>query len=256
MPVETKPRAMPRKAMLLAAGRGERLRPLTDDVPKCMVSIAGRPMLEHNIERLKSFGVTDLVINLHYMPEAVTARFGDGADFGVRIAYSFEQELLGTAGAVRRAASFFDEPFFVWYGDNLSFCRLDNLWALHCAKGGVATIALSYREDPTQSGIVGLDENDRVTRFLEKPRADQVFSNWVSAGIFALEPKAIEAILAETPSDFGRDVFPALLEDNAAIYGYRLSEAEGLWWIDTAADLERVQREAPAGQFVEQKFSR
>lgn len=243
-------RAMPRKAMLLAAGRGTRLRPLTETVSKCMAAVAGRPVLEHTIERLKNFGVTDLVINLHYLPEAVTDYFGDGSRFGVRITYSFEQELLGTAGAVKRVASFFDGPFFVWYGDNLSTCRLDHLWQSHAARGGVATIALHHREDPTQSGIVGLDESDRVTRFLEKPRADEVFSHWVSAGIFALEQSALEAIPSRAPMDFGRDVFPALLESGAAIYGYRMSEDERLWWIDTAADFERVQTAIRAGDLL------
>jgi NDP-sugar pyrophosphorylase family protein len=235
-------RAMPSKAMLLAAGQGTRLRPLTEKISKCMMPIAGRPVLEHNIEWLKKFGITDIVINLHYMPEAVMNHFGDGSRFGVRITYSLERELLGTAGAVKNVASFFDGPFFVWYGDNLSTCRLDRLRESHRARGGVATIALHYREDPTQSGIVGLDDNDRVVRFLEKPRADQIFSHWVSAGIILLERNVLDRIPPEAHKDFGRDVFPALLAEGAAVYGYRMKEDEELWWIDTAADLERVQR--------------
>ena len=235
------PPAMPAKAMLLAAGRGTRLRPLTDAVSKCMVKIAGRPILEHNVERLKSHGVRDLVINLHYQPDGITAHFGDGSRFGVRITYSFEPELLGTAGAVREVAARFDAPFFVWYGDNLSDCRLDRLWQSHRARGGVATIALHHRDDPTQSGIVGLDAGDRITRFLEKPRAEEVFSHWVSAGIFVLEPRALDAIAADGPADFGRDVFPALLERGEAIYGYRMAEDEHLWWVDTPDDYASVQ---------------
>jgi len=229
------------KAMLLAAGRGTRLRPMTETISKCMVEIAGKPILEHNVERLRGFGVTDIVINLHYLPEAVMNHFGDGSRFGVRILYSHEPELLGTAGAVKKVAAFFDAPFFVWYGDNLSTCRLDRLREFHEAKGGIATLALHYREDPTQSGIVGLDEDDRVTRFLEKPCAEQVFSHWVSAGILALEPRALEAIAADEAVDFGRDVFPLLLEKGEAIYGYRMGEDERLWWIDTFADYQRVQ---------------
>lgn len=251
------PRVMPTKAMLLAAGQGTRLRPLTENISKCMVPIAGKPMLEHNIEWLKKFGVTDIIINLHYKPEAITNHFGDGGGFGVRITYSFERELLGTAGAVKNVAPFFDTPFFVWYGDNLSTCRLDHLWESHRARGGVATIALHYREDPTQSGIVGLDEAGRIVRFLEKPRADQVFSHWVSAGILVLEPIALDAIPTGTPADFGRDVFPALLESGAPVYGYRMSEEESLWWIDTAADLERVRQAVSAGhpRSMQKEFS-
>jgi mannose-1-phosphate guanylyltransferase len=235
------PRRMPTKAILLAAGKGTRLRPLTDALSKCMVEIAGKPILEHNIERLKGYGITDIVINLHYQPESITAHFGDGSRFGVRLTYSFEPELLGTAGAVRKVAALFDAPFFVWYGDNLSDCRLDRLWQLHVARQGVATIALHQRDDPTQSGIVGFDVNDRIVRFLEKPRADQIFSHWVSAGILALEPRVLDAIAANGPSDFGREVFPALLEHGEALYGYRMAEDEHLWWIDAPADYESVQ---------------
>ena len=234
-------RERPRKAMLLAAGKGTRLRPLTETVSKCMVKVAGRPVLERNIEWLKRFGVTDLAVNLHYLPEAVTDHFGDGGRFGVRITYSYEPELLGTAGAVKRMGPFFDAPFFVWYADNLSTCRLDHLWQAHESRGSVATIALHYREDPTHSGIVGLDDDDRVIRFLEKPRADEVFSHWVSAGLLVLEPSVIDRMPEGVAADFGRDIFPALLSEGARLGGYRMSEDEGLWWIDTAADLERAR---------------
>ena len=114
--------------MLLAAGLGTRLRPMTETVPKCMISIAGKPLLEHNIGVLRDYGVTDLVINLHHLPQLVIDHFGDGERFGIRIKYSLEPELLGTAGGVKKVEPFFDGPFFVWYGDNLSTCRLDRLW--------------------------------------------------------------------------------------------------------------------------------
>jgi NDP-sugar pyrophosphorylase family protein len=185
--------------------------------------------------------VTDLVINLHYLPQTVMNHFGDGSGLGIRINYSVEPELLGTAGAVKKVERFFDGPFFVWYGDNLSTCRLDRLWQVHQSRGGVATIALHHREDPTRSGIVGLDENDRIIRFLEKPCADQVFSHWVNAGILVLEREVLDAIPAGVVADFGRDIFPALLERDSAIFGYRMAEDESLWWMDTLVDYERVQ---------------
>jgi NDP-sugar pyrophosphorylase family protein len=239
--MKPQPQAMPTKAMLLAAGKGTRLHPLTETVPKCMVPIGGKPLLEHNVEWLKRYGVTDLVINLHHLPEALTAHFGDGSKWGVRITYSPETELLGTAGSVKRLADFFEDSFLVWYGDNLSTCRLDKLWRQHCEKNGLATIALFEREDATGSGIVGLEDDDRITRFLEKPRADQLFSTWVNAGVMALEPQVLEWIPAQGMSDFGRDVFPALLARQLPLYGYRMSPDEGLWWIDTPDDLERAQ---------------
>jgi NDP-sugar pyrophosphorylase family protein len=238
---DTIPNTIPRKAMLLAAGKGTRLQPVTQTVSKCMIKIGQKPMLEHNIEWLRQQGVTDLMINLHYLPETIKDHFGDGRRWGININYSFEPELLGSAGAVRKVSEFFNGPFFVWYGDNLSNCRLDRLWQLHLSRGGIATIALHQRDDPTQSGIVALDEDDRITRFLEKPLQNEIFSHWVSAGIFVLEPQALDMIPANVASDFGRDIFPALLKDGVPLYGYRMAEDEGLWWIDTAVDLENVR---------------
>jgi NDP-sugar pyrophosphorylase family protein len=234
---------LPAQAMVLAAGQGMRLRPLTESLPKCMVRLGGKPLLEYGISWLRKHDVTNLAINLHHLPEAVTEYFGDGRRWGVHITYSLEQEPLGTAGGVKHMASFFQGPFFVWYGDNLSTCRLDRLWAHHRACGAAVTVALHYREDPIHGGIVGLDAQDRITRFLEKPAPNEVFSRWVNAGIYVLEPGVLDAIPAGRPVDFGRDVFPAMLAAGRALYGYRMSGPERLWWIDRSEDLQRVERE-------------
>jgi mannose-1-phosphate guanylyltransferase len=236
------------KAMILAAGEGVRLRPLTQRIPKCMVPCRGKPILEHTLEWLRQFGVTQVVVNLYHLPDVITDYFGDGSRWGMGITYSPEAELLGTAGAVRNVAWFFDGPFLVWYGDNLSRCNIDRLAAFHCSKGGAGTIALHHREDPTSSGIVGLDDQDRITRFLEKPKAEQVFSHWVSAGIFVLEPEVLQDIPSQGAPDFGRDVFPSLLARGTPLYGYRLSEAEGLGWIDTPEDLRRMEEATCTGE--------
>lgn len=232
---------MPRKAMLLAAGEGTRLRPLTDQMPKCMVPVGGKPVLEHNIEWLRSFGVTEFMVNLCYMPDAVQDYFGDGREWDVTINYSVEKELLGTAGGVKKVDHFFDGPFFVWYGDNLSNIDLQELFTFHKQKDGLATIALFYREDPTASGIVGLDRDKRINRFLEKPAADQVFSHWVSAGVFLLEQPVLNFIPKDSVSDFGHDVLPAMLADDVPMFGYEMKEEEQLWWIDTPSDLHQIQ---------------
>jgi NDP-sugar pyrophosphorylase family protein len=197
--------------------------------------------LEHNIEWLASYGVREIMINLHHLPETVLRHFGDGSKRGVKITYSLEEDPLGTAGGVKNVQWFFDGPFFLWYGDNLSTCKLDRLYQFHVSKGSVATIALHYREDPTASGIVGLDGDGRIVRFLEKPRPDQVFSHWVSAGIFVLEPEVLGEIPEKQAVDFGRDVFPAMLAGDQPLYGYPMMAIEGLWWIDTREDLRRVQ---------------
>ncbi len=232
---------MPKKAMLLAAGEGTRLRPLTESVPKCMVPVGGKPVLERNIEWLRDFGITELMINLHYMPDAVKQYFGDGSRWGVNLHYSVEEALLGTAGGVKNVEPFFDGPFFLWYGDNLSTINLEKLWRRHRQQAGLATIALFYREDPTASGIVGFDDNKRITRFLEKPTAEQVFSHWVSAGIFLLEQQVLDAIPPAVASDFGRDVLPAMLADGLPMFAYQMEKDENLWWIDTPFDLQRIQ---------------
>ena len=233
----------PKQAMLLAAGEGTRLRPYTNYVPKCMVEIAGKPVLEHNIEWLRRFGVKDLIVNLHHMPDAVRDYFGNGSQWNVEITYSEEVSLLGTAGAVKNVEQFFRGPFFLWYGDNLSSIDLRRLYAFHELKGGAASVALFYRQDPTASGIVGLDDDARIRRFKEKPQWDEVFSNWVSAGIFVLEPAVLQAIPPHVVADFGHDIFPRMLANGDPLFGYEMAPTEGLWWIDTPADLERVQQE-------------
>jgi NDP-sugar pyrophosphorylase family protein len=232
---------LPVQAMVLAAGQGTRLRPLTDRMPKCMVRLGGKPLLEYGICWLRKHGITHLAINLHHLPEIVTGYFGDGGPWGVHITYSIEAEPLGTAGGVKRMESFFHGPFFVWYGDNLSTCRLDRLWAQHRSRGGAATIALHHREDPSHGGIVGLDGRDRISRFVEKPAGPEVFSHWVNAGIYVLEPTVLPEIPADKGVDFGRDVFPGMLAAGHAVFGYRMFEPEQLWWIDRPEDLRRVE---------------
>ena len=135
----------------------------------------------------------------------------------------------------------FHRTFFVLYGDNLTTCNLNRLVIFHRAKGGIATIALHHRDDPTASGIAELNEEDRIIQFLEKPMPHQVFSLWVNAGILVLEPAVLDAIPDGKNIDFGRDLFPSLLARGEGIYGYRMSQDEDLWWIDTPEDLERVK---------------
>jgi len=232
---------LPAQAMVLAAGLGTRLRPLIPHLPKCMVPLGDKPLLEYIIVWLRKFGVTDIVINLHQLPGVVRGYFGDGTRWGARIRYSLEETILGTAGGVKKVAGTFRGPFFVWYGDNLSTCRLDHLWRCHRVHRGTATLALYYRRDPTHSGIAALDRQCRITRFMEKPHRDQIFSRWVSAGIFVLERSALDAVPAGAAVDFGRHVFPNLLAQGAALHGYRMGRDEKLVWIDRPEDLRRAE---------------
>lgn len=234
------------KAMILAAGKGIRLRPLTERMPKPMVSIAGRPILEHTIRLLAKHGIREMVINLHHCPEVVTSYFGDGRAFDVLITYSYEPILLGTAGAVKKVETLFGGTFLVAYGDNLTTCDIGRLCAFHREKRGIGTVALFHRDDPTTSGIASLDESDRITRFLEKPESAQVFSHWVNSGFLVLEPEVLSYIPPDLPSDFGRDILPMLISADRPLYGYRMSEE--LWWIDTLEDYLRLQKLVEKGR--------
>lgn len=231
------------KAMVLAAGVGSRLRPYTDTLPKPMIPLAGRPILEHNVALLAGHGVRQIAMNLHHLPDVIRSHFGDGGRWGVSIVYSYEEEPLGTAGGVGRLRDFFDATFFLLYGDNLVKCRLDRMLALHREKSALATVAMFHREDVTQSGIIGVDGDGRITRFLEKPRPEEVFSHRVNAGVLVLEPAVFGYIPRGGTPDFGRDVLPAMLAAGEPLYGYEMSADEGLWWVDTPADLERVSGE-------------
>jgi NDP-sugar pyrophosphorylase family protein len=228
------------RALVLAAGYGERLGPLTAECPKPMIDIGGRPILHYNLELLARAGIREIAINLHYRPDAIRDYFKDGLPHGVAITYVYEPELLGTAGALRNVADWLaGDDFFVIYGDNVSTIDLRKLIGVHREKDADLTIALYAREDRGSSGIAALDADDRITRFAEKPRADDIFSHWVNAGYLIAKPSVLDAIPARTPSDLGRDVFPQLLAGGARIYGYRMTEA--LWWIDSPADYEATK---------------
>jgi mannose-1-phosphate guanylyltransferase len=237
------------KAMILAAGRGTRLRPLTATCPKPMIPIAGRPLLEYTIRLLARHGFDELVVNLHHLPQAIQDHFGDGRAWDVKLTYSYEKELLGTAGAVRKMADFFDQRFLVYYGDHLSNADLTALLQFHERTGGPATLGLLWKEDPSASGIVELDSNHRVQRFIEKPGTDQVFDNYlVNAGIYVLEPEIMEWIPASSPCDFGHDVFPALLADGRPIYGHQLQGK--LLSTDTLERYRDTQQQVAAQHFT------
>jgi len=225
------------RAFVLAAGVGQRLGPLTADVPKPMLQVGGRPILEYNVRLLVRHGITDIWINTHHKPEAIVAHFGDGSRFGAHITYTFEEELRGTAGALNAVRTIFDDTFLVVYGDNVTTCDLGRLRARH-GDGALATIALFYREGVAHSGIVALDDRDRILAFVEKPSPEERFSHWVNAGLLVLEPRIFDFIPERAAGDFGRDVLPAALRSDAVLLGYRMTER--LWWIDSPEDYART----------------
>lgn len=213
------------KAFILAAGAGTRLRPLTDTCPKPMLPVAGEPLLVHTLRWLQRYGVEEVALNLHHLPEVVQDGLGEGTQFGMRLRYSYEPELLGTAGAVRRVADtapdFFNETFLVVYGDLLVNLDISELLAFHRMQGSRFTLALKRTTTPQSQGMIEVDATGRVTRFVEKP---QVWDggDTANAGVYLCEP----AVIAHLPpgfSDFGHDIIPKLLREGTPVYGLPLT---------------------------------
>src|ERR1051326_4193020 len=182
------------KAMVLAAGVGSRLDPLTRTTPKPMVPIVNKPVIEHIIELLRRHGFTDILINLYYLGDQIKQHLGDGSRLDVRIRYSEEDRLWGDAGSIKRCEDFFDDTFLVVGGDDLSDLDLTRLVKTHREKRALATIALSLVDDPSEYGIVLLNERGRITRFLEKPKGEVIFSNTANIGVYVFEPEVLEMI--------------------------------------------------------------
>lgn len=209
------------KAMLLAAGRGERLRPLTEATPKCMLMFEGKPLLEHWLDKLRCAGIREVVINLHHLGDVIMDFFGSGERWEMRIEYSREAELLGTAGALARVRSRFEnDEFLVIYADNQSNCSINAIVDFHRTRGSVATMSVCAIDDPRSCGIVGFNASGRIERFLEKPKAEQIFSHYINAGIYVFTPGIFDFISEGVASDFSRDVFPRMLADGAGLYAY------------------------------------
>lgn len=212
------------KAMILCAGVGTRLKPLTDKCSKSMLDINGKPLLEYTIDLLKKHGITEIAVNLYHNPESITKYFGDGSKLGVKIKYSLEEKLRGTAGALANFRDFFDDTFVVIYGDVFSNLDLKDMIDFHKSHKGMITIALYKVDNPTECGIVEFEENGKISRFLEKPKADKIFTDLANAGIYIIEPQIFEYIPEQEPCDFGKELFPWLLDKGVPIYGYPIEE--------------------------------
>ena len=206
------------KALILAAGEGTRLRPLTLDRPKPMVPVGGRPILEHLVGLLRQHGITQIAINLHYKPDRIIQHFGDGSRFGVRIEYSWEPQLLGTAGAAKQLAWYFDEPFVVLYGDVLTNVDLGHLARQHAAHAAVASLLLYEPDDQTRCGMAEVTPSGRVVAFVEKP-AQAMPGRLANSGVCMFEPLVLTFVRRGQVADFGNDVIPALVARGLPVYG-------------------------------------
>jgi len=211
----------------MAGGEGTRLRPLTSNQPKPMVSLCGKPCMEYIVELLKKHGFDETVVTLMFLPKVIRDYFGDGSALGVNMQYSVEQSPAGTAGSVKLAEDHLrDDTFIVISGDALTDFDLSEIVAFHKQRGAMVTIALKRVENPLEFGVVVVNDEGRIERFLEKPTWGQVFSDTVNTGIYVLEPEVFDHIPADEPFDFSQDLFPKLFEMGAPLYGY---VAEGYW---------------------------
>ncbi len=212
--------------MVLAAGLGTRLRPLTYEITKPMVPVLDRPVMEHILDLIDRYGFDGVIANLHYFPETIREHFGE------RISYRYEEELLGTAGGVRACAEFFgDEPFLVISGDALTDVDLGAFVARHRASGGVATLAVKQVADTREYGVVLHDRAGRVTGFQEKPAPEEALSDLGNCGIYMFEPTIFDYFPDRPFVDWAKDVFPTLLESDVPFHIHELRE----YWNDVGS---------------------
>ena len=224
------------KAMILAGGMSTRLYPLTKEVPKPLVPIAGEPNSGHLMRYLRSFGIEEVAINVHYLADQIVESFGDGSKYGVKLHYLHEKVLLGSAGGVKQMEDFLKDETFVVIGcDEITDMRLDALLDFHKKRGAEATIGLVEADDVSQYGVVIVDGEGRIVDFQEKPEPGTERSKLVNTGVYIFEPAILDRIPAGAFWDFGKNVFPELQSEAAKFYGLRM---QGAYWRDIGTPSE------------------
>lgn len=233
------------KAVVLCGGEGTRLRPLTVAVPKPMLPVGYRPILEHRIAHLKKHGIKHIILSVGYLREVIMKYFEDGSRFGVQIYYVTEDRPLDTGGAIRNAKPLIgEETFFAMNGDIITDADLTEMLRFHRRNGGIATILLVPVENVSRFGVVEMDDS-RIKRFVEKPKPEEAPSNLINGGLYIFEPEVFDYIKSDRCS-LERDVFPKLAEDGQ-LYGF---VDKNCYWIDIGIpqDYERAWRDFLEGR--------
>lgn len=233
------------KAIIIAGGKGERLRPLTDEIPKPMIKVGGKPILEHTINLLKKNGVTSIILALCYKPQVIVDYFKDGKEFGVDIKYTFEKstEPLGTAGAILPAKKLIDESFIVTYADTIRDLDVKKMISSHKKSNCIATINIYKHRGPNFKSMISYDQNNTLTRFDELGEVQDLKNDvsWSNGSFYIFEPKIFNYINIDRPTDFAKNVFPILLKDKEKINTF---PSEG-YFIDigTFETLEQAEKD-------------
>jgi NDP-sugar pyrophosphorylase family protein len=242
------------KAILLAGGKGTRLRPLTLHTPKPIVPIFDRPFLQYQLDLLRQVPeIDEVVLSLNYQPRRIEEVFGDGTDAGLHLQYIVEPNPLGTGGAIRFAAGeLTDDPIVVFNGDVFTAVDLPAVIRLHRARGAAATIVLTPVENPEAYGLVETDVDGNVTAFVEKPALDRIRTKNINAGIYVLEPKTLERIPTDTVYSIERAYFPSLVADRETFVAYVYDG----YWIDigTPEKYRQAHRDIMDGRFPAPPF--
>ena len=216
------------KALFLAGGLGTRLKPITNELPKPMVPVMGKPLLERNIKNLKKHGIDEVILSTCYKPQRIKEYFEDGSKFGVKINYISEDIPLGTGGAIKNAQEFFEDTFLVFNSDILSDIDISEIVRFHKEKGALATIAATQVDNPSAYGVIEHDEKGFITAFKEKPLPHETNSNLINAGIYVFEPDLLDEIPTGRVVSIERETFPLLLEK-----GYKISVYNKCsYWLD------------------------
>jgi mannose-1-phosphate guanylyltransferase len=236
------------KGLILAGGKGTRLRPLTLNTPKPIVPVANEPFLLYQVDLMKSGGINEVILSLSYQPRKIEDLLKDGADYGISIRYAVEGTPLGTGGAFKNAENHIDSPTVVFNGDVLTGLDLSAVIAKHKQTGAVATIVLIGVEDPTAYGLVETASDGSVQRFLEKPSPSEITCNTINAGVYVLEPSVLRYMPKGEPYSFERGLFPTLLEKKELVMSYVLDK----YWIDigTPQKYLEVHHDILAGRFA------
>jgi len=236
------------KAIILAGGKGERLRPLTNNIPKPMIKVNGKPILLHIINLLKKYQIYDLTIALCFLPDVITNYFGNGEKFGVKITYTFEDSSspLGTAGAISLSRNFTNETFtakqqssfIVTYADILRDLDIKKMIDFHKSSKSFATLNVYRRVAKNAKSMVVMDKNSRIIKFIERPMPDDSTSKsiWANGSFYIFEPHIFNFIPDDKKTDFGKDIFPKLISSKKVLYGYPTTS----YFVDIA-DLNKLE---------------